>query len=123
MELQNPEPDFCPGLGGGGGRPSLPKAGIDRGEHIGDTAPGRVLEVGVEGRGPTVARGEGVTAPAVVGVCAWSSGGWIGRLPCGLLPEGSMGGGTGRGDGPGSQPSKTHTSVTAFIVPFKKRNN
>lgn len=39
---------------------SLPKAGVAMGEAMGDTAPGRGLEVGVEGRGPTVARGMGV---------------------------------------------------------------
>lgn len=55
MELQNPDPDFWPGLGGGGGRASFPKAGVARGEVMGDTAPGRALEVGVEGRGPTLA--------------------------------------------------------------------
>lgn len=100
MELQNPDPDFWPGLGGGGTRTSLPKAGVARGGAIGDTAPGRGLEEGVEGRGPTVARGIGVTALAGVGVCAWSSGVWMGRLPCGLPPEGTRGGGTGRGDTP-----------------------
>lgn len=73
MELQNPDPDFCPGLGGGGGRMSLPKAGVASGEAIGDTAPGRCLDVGVEGRGPTVARGIGATTLARVGVCTWSS--------------------------------------------------
>lgn len=102
MELQNPDPDLWPGLGGGGGRPSLPKAGVARGGAIGDTAPGRGFEVGVEGRGPTVARGIGATALAGVGVCVWSSGGWVGRLPCGLPPGGSREGGTGQADEPGS---------------------
>lgn len=100
MELQNPDPDFCPGLGGGGGRISLAKAGVTRGEAIGDTAPGRGLDVGVEGKGTTVARGIGATALARVGVCTWSSLIWIGRLPWGLPPGGSRGGGTGRGDEP-----------------------
>lgn len=102
MELQNPDPDFWPGLGGGGGRPSLPKAGVARGGAMGDTAPGRGLEVGVEGRGPTAARGTGATALAGVGVCAWSSWVWMGRLPCGLPPGGRRGRGTGHGDEPGS---------------------
>lgn len=101
IELQNPDPDFWPGLGGGGGRMSLPKLGAAMGEAIGGTAPGRALEMGVEGRGPTVARGIGATALAGVGVCAWSSGVWLGRLPCGLPPGGSRGGGTGRGVEPG----------------------
>lgn len=96
MELQNPDPDFWPGLGGGGGRTSLLKLGVARGEAIRGTAPGRGLEVGVEGKGPTVARGIGATMLAGVGVCEWSSGVWLGRLPCGLPPGGSMGGGTGR---------------------------
>lgn len=98
MELQNPEPDLWPGLGGG--RASLPKAGVAWGGARGDTAPGRGLEVGVEGKGPTAARGGGATA---LGVCAWSSGVWRGRLPCGLPPGGSRaGGGAGQGGGPGS---------------------
>lgn len=117
IELQNPDPDFWPGLGGGGGRASLPKAGVTSGEAIGETAPGRGL-LGVEGRGPTVARGIGATALAGVGVCAWSSEVWMGRLPCGLPPGGSMGGGAGRGDEPGS--SKTQTSVTSFFLPNKR---
>lgn len=100
MELQKPDPDFWPGLGGGCMVTSLPKAGVAMGEAIGDTAPGRGLEVGVEGRGPTVARGMGATALAGVWLCAWSSEIWRGRLPCGLPPEGMRGGGTGRGDKP-----------------------
>lgn len=99
MELQNPDPDFWPGLGGGGGRPSLPKAGVARGKAIGDTAPGRGLDVGVEGRGPTVARGIGA---GTVGVCGWSSRVWMGRLPCGLPPGGSRGEWIGQDDEPGS---------------------
>lgn len=121
IELQNPDPDFWPGLGGGGGRTSLPKAGVARGEAMGDTAPGRTLEVGVEGRGPTLARGIGLTGVAGVGVCMRSSGVWEGSLPCGLPPEGSRGGGTGPGDEPGSQPSRTHTSITSFNVQPKTR--
>lgn len=70
IELQNPDPDFWPGLGGGGGRPSLLREGVARGGTIGDTAPGRDLEVGVEGRGPTMARGIEAAVLAGVGVCA-----------------------------------------------------
>lgn len=61
MELQKePEPDFRPGLGGGGGRASFPKAGVAMGEAMGETVPGRGL-VGVERstgpeRGATLAR-------------------------------------------------------------------
>ena len=70
---------------------SFPKLGVARGEAIGGTAPGRGLEVGVEGRGPTVAWGIGATTLAGVGVCVWSSETWLGRLPCGLPPGGSKG--------------------------------
>lgn len=80
---------------------SLPKAGVARGEDLGDTAPGRVLDVDVEGKGPTMARRIGATALATVGVCAWSSWIWMGCLPCGLPPGESRGGGTGRGEEPG----------------------
>lgn len=102
MELQNADEDFGPGLGGGGGRPSLPKAGVARGGAIGDTAPGRGLEVGAEGKGPTVARGTGATPLAEAAVGAGSSGVCPGRLPCGLPPEGRRVGGAGQGDRPGS---------------------
>lgn len=101
---------------------SLPKAGVARGGAIGDTAPGRGLDVGVEGRGPTVARGIGATALA--GFCAWSSGVWMGRLPCGLPPGGSRGGGTGRGDEPGSQVSKnSHLSHIFSFCQQKHRKS
>lgn len=93
IELQNPDPGLWPGLGGGGGRPSLPRAGAVRGGAMEDMAAGRDLEVGVEGMGPTMARG--------LGVCAWSSGVWMGRLPCGLAPGGSKEGVTGQGVEPG----------------------
>lgn len=73
MELQNPDADFWPGLGGGGGRPSLLRERGARGGTKGDTTPGRDLEVGVEGRGPTMARGIGAAVLAGVGVCALSS--------------------------------------------------
>lgn len=33
------------------------KAGVAKGAAIGDTAPGRGLDLGVEGKGPTVAQG------------------------------------------------------------------
>ena len=102
MELQNPEPPFGPGLGGGRGRASLPKAGVAIGEAMGEMVPGRGLEVGVEGVGPTVARGLGATALEGAGVWAGSSGGWRGRLPCGLPPVGGAGEGAGQGDEPGS---------------------
>lgn len=115
MELQNPDPDFWPGLGGGGGRVSLPKAGVARGEAMGEMVPGRGLELGVEGRGPTVARGIGATALAGVGVCVWSSGAWMGLLLWGLPPGGREGGGMGRGDEPGSQVSRTQNKPTVTV--------
>lgn len=71
MELQKPEAFFWPGLGGGGGRPSLARGGSGAGG-----APGRDLETGVEGRGPTAARGTGSAG----GCCAWSSWCCRGRL-------------------------------------------
>lgn len=49
------------------------REGVARGGTIGDTAPGRDLEVSVEGRGPTMARGIEAAVLAGVGVCAWSS--------------------------------------------------
>lgn len=70
MELQKPEVFFWPGLGGGGGRPSLASGGRGAGG-----ATGRDLETGVEGRGPTVARGT-----CSVGGCVWSSWFCRGRL-------------------------------------------
>ena len=107
MELQNP--DFCPGLGGGRGRASLPKAGVAMGEAIGEMVPGRGLDVGVEGRGPTVTRGVGATAMEGVEFWAWSSGGWIGCLPWGLPPGGRAGGGAGQGDEPRSHTSEQNS--------------
>jgi len=102
MELQNPDPDFCPGLGGGRGRASLPKAGVAMGEAIGEMVPGRGLDVGVEGRGPTVARGVGTTALEGVGVWAGSSEDCRGCLLWGLPPGGRVGGGAGQGEEPRS---------------------
>lgn len=88
IELQKPELDLCPGLAGGALCASLPKAGVAIGEAIGDTAPGRGLDRGVEGKGPTVARGMGTTALAGEAACMCSSEFEIGRLLCGLPPEG-----------------------------------
>lgn len=85
MELQKePEPDFRPGLGGGGGSASFPKAGVAMGEAIGETVPGRDL-VGLErgtgtGSGATLARGIGETE------WGWSFEAKMGRLPWGLPP-------------------------------------
>lgn len=62
IELQKPEPDFWPGLGGGGGRLSLLSTGVARGGTTGGTAPCRDLVLGVAGRGPIMARGVWVWA-------------------------------------------------------------
>lgn len=89
MELQKPEVFFWLGLGGGGGRPSLASGG--RG------ATGRDLESGVEGRGPTAARGMGSA-----GGWAWSS--WLCR---GRLARGP------RGRREGRRPTSTVSSCTS----------
>lgn len=115
IELQNPDPDLWPGLGGGGGSRSLLKLAGGRGVATGVTAPGRGLDVGVVGRGPTVARRMGYTLLAGAGVCGWSSELGLGRLPCGLPPGGREEGGTARGEEPGPQANKTHTSDTFLI--------
>lgn len=78
----------------------MAREGAARGVTVWGTAPGRDLEVGVAGRGPTMARGIGSAVLAGLGGCAWSSGFWIGRLPRGLPPRGSREGITGQGDEP-----------------------
>lgn len=119
MELQKPDPDLCPGLGGGAVWASLPKAGVAMGEAIGETAPGRVFDMGVEGKGPTVARGIGVTALDGERACACSSEFGIRRLLCGLPPEGMWEEVTGRGDKPESQVKLTLQSYFFLQRPFK----